>query len=146
MCSLKSMGKNLQNELWARPVPLKLSERRPPTLFLGAFTENGASSLSTHDIPTRPLSTIWLRATFLSTAHNKPDLEPTISSISNTPQKILIVSTENKRLNAVLLLLNNVIAIFLWNLLTHRRLNDADVLFRGCVSCNLRSAPKMSQI
>ena len=37
-------------------------------------------------------------------------------------------------------------AIFLWNLLTHRRLNDADVLFRGCVSCNLQSAPKMSQI
>ena len=41
MCSLKSMGKNLQNELWARPVPSKLSERRPPTLFLGADTENG---------------------------------------------------------------------------------------------------------
>ena len=37
----KIMGKNLQNELWARPVPLKLSERRPPTLFLGADTENG---------------------------------------------------------------------------------------------------------
>ena len=35
------MGKNLQNELWARPVPLKSSERRPPTLFLGADTENG---------------------------------------------------------------------------------------------------------
>ena len=24
------MGKKLQNELWARRVPLKLSERRPP--------------------------------------------------------------------------------------------------------------------
>ena len=35
------MGKNLQNELWARPVPSKLSERRPLTLFLGADTENG---------------------------------------------------------------------------------------------------------
>ena len=35
------MGKNLQNDLWARPVPSKLSERRPPTLFLGADTENG---------------------------------------------------------------------------------------------------------
>ena len=35
------MGKNLQNELWARPVPSKLSERRPPTLFLRADTENG---------------------------------------------------------------------------------------------------------
>ena len=35
------MGKNLLNELWARPVPLKLSERRPPLLFLGADTENG---------------------------------------------------------------------------------------------------------
>ena len=34
------MGKNLQNELWARPVASKLSERRPPTLFLGADTEN----------------------------------------------------------------------------------------------------------
>ena len=41
MCSLKSMGKNLQNELWARPVASKLSEWRPPTLFLGADTENG---------------------------------------------------------------------------------------------------------
>ena len=41
MCSLKSMGKNLQNELWACPVPSKLSERRPFTLFLGADTENG---------------------------------------------------------------------------------------------------------
>ena len=40
MCSLKSMGKNLQNELWARPVASKLSEWRPPTLFLGADTEN----------------------------------------------------------------------------------------------------------
>ena len=28
------MGKNLQNELWTRPVPSKLSERWPPTLFL----------------------------------------------------------------------------------------------------------------
>ena len=35
------MGKKLQNELWACPVPLKWSERRPPTLFLGACTENG---------------------------------------------------------------------------------------------------------
>ena len=41
MCSLKNMGKNLQNELWARPVASKLSECRPPTLFLGADTENG---------------------------------------------------------------------------------------------------------
>ena len=41
ICSLKSMGKKLQNELWARPVASKLSECRPPTLFLGADTENG---------------------------------------------------------------------------------------------------------
>ena len=41
ICSLKIMGKNLQNELWARPVPFKLSERRPPTLYLGGCTENG---------------------------------------------------------------------------------------------------------
>ena len=34
-------SKNLQNELWARPVASKLSEWRPPTLFLGADTENG---------------------------------------------------------------------------------------------------------
>ena len=37
ICSLKSMGKRLQNELLAS----KLSERRPPTLFLGADTKNG---------------------------------------------------------------------------------------------------------
>ena len=37
----KIMGKNLQNELWARPAASKLSECRPPTLFLGADTENG---------------------------------------------------------------------------------------------------------
>ena len=31
--SQKSKGKKLQNELWARPVPSKLSERRPLTFF-----------------------------------------------------------------------------------------------------------------
>ena len=40
MCSPKSLGKNLQNELWARPVASKLSERRPPPLFLEADKEN----------------------------------------------------------------------------------------------------------
>ena len=33
ICSLENMGKNLQNELWVRPVPSKLSERRPLTFF-----------------------------------------------------------------------------------------------------------------
>ena len=33
ICSPKNMGKKLQNELWARPVPSKLSERRPLTFF-----------------------------------------------------------------------------------------------------------------
>ena len=42
------VGKNIQNELWARPVPLKFSERRPPTLFLGACTENGKKGLFSH--------------------------------------------------------------------------------------------------
>ena len=42
------MGKNLQNELWARPVPSKLSECRPPTLFLGADMENGNKKDSFH--------------------------------------------------------------------------------------------------
>ena len=45
ICSPKSMSKKLQHELWARPIALKLSERRPPTLFLGAdlwlFKVNG---------------------------------------------------------------------------------------------------------
>ena len=40
-CSLKSMGKKLQNDLWACAVASKLSERRPPSLFLGADTKNG---------------------------------------------------------------------------------------------------------
>ena len=35
------MGKNLQNELWARPVASKLSERRPLTFFHRPDTENG---------------------------------------------------------------------------------------------------------
>ena len=39
--NFESMGKHLQDEPWARPVPSKLSECRPPTLFLGADTENG---------------------------------------------------------------------------------------------------------
>ena len=38
---LKSLVNFGQNEVWARPVPSKLSERRPPTLFLGADNENG---------------------------------------------------------------------------------------------------------
>ena len=33
ICSPKSMGKKLQNELWARSVASKLSERRPLTFF-----------------------------------------------------------------------------------------------------------------
>ena len=41
ICSLKSLGKNLQNELWAHPVPSKLSERWPTTLFLAAEMQNG---------------------------------------------------------------------------------------------------------
>ena len=48
MCSLKSMGKNLQNELWARPLASKLSERQPPTLFLGVDTENGKNGFFSH--------------------------------------------------------------------------------------------------
>ena len=41
--NFESMGKtkHLQDEPWAHPVASKLSERRPPTLFLGADTENG---------------------------------------------------------------------------------------------------------
>ena len=35
----KSMGKKLQNELWARPVASKLSERRPLTFFHRRDTE-----------------------------------------------------------------------------------------------------------
>ena len=37
ICSLKSMGKSLQNELWARPVSSKLYERRLPTLGFLVF-------------------------------------------------------------------------------------------------------------
>ena len=35
------MGKKLPNELWARPVASKLSERRPLTFFHRPDTENG---------------------------------------------------------------------------------------------------------
>ena len=35
------MGKKLPNELWARPVASKLSERRPLTFFHRRDTENG---------------------------------------------------------------------------------------------------------
>ena len=41
ICSPKNMGKKLQNELWARMVISKLSERWPPSLFLGADKEHG---------------------------------------------------------------------------------------------------------
>ena len=41
ICSPKSMGKKLPNELWARPVASKLSERRPLTFFHRRDTENG---------------------------------------------------------------------------------------------------------
>ena len=37
----KSMGKRLQNELWARPVASKLSERWPLSFFHCRETENG---------------------------------------------------------------------------------------------------------
>ena len=37
----KKMGKKLPNELWARPVASKLSERRPLTFFHRPDTENG---------------------------------------------------------------------------------------------------------
>ena len=39
------MGKKLPNELWARPVASKLSERRPLTLYLGANKENAAATV-----------------------------------------------------------------------------------------------------
>ena len=55
------MGKNLQNELWARPVPSKLSERRPPTLFLGADTENGKKRVLFAFRPITPMQ-IFLEA------------------------------------------------------------------------------------
>merc|ERR1712053_64859 len=41
ICSPKSMGKKLPNELWARPVASKLFERRPLTFFHRRDTENG---------------------------------------------------------------------------------------------------------
>ena len=41
ICSPKNMGKKLPNELWARPVASKLSERRPLTFFHRPDTENG---------------------------------------------------------------------------------------------------------
>ena len=52
---LKNMGKNLQNELWARPVPSKLSKGRPPTLFLGADTENGEKMVLFAFLPITPM-------------------------------------------------------------------------------------------
>ena len=41
ICSPKTMGKKLQNELWARPVASKLSEQRPLTFFHRPDMENG---------------------------------------------------------------------------------------------------------
>ena len=52
------MGKNLQNELWVRPVPSKFSERRPPTLFLGADTENEQKQFLFAIRPITPMQTI----------------------------------------------------------------------------------------
>ena len=49
------MGKRLQNELWARPVASKLSECRPPTLFLGADTENGKKLVLFAFLPITPM-------------------------------------------------------------------------------------------
>ena len=48
ICSLKSMGKSLQNELYARPVPSKLSERLPPLSFLAVETQNGQKLSCSH--------------------------------------------------------------------------------------------------
>ena len=53
------MGKNLQNELWARLVPSKLSERRPPTLFLGADTENGKKGFFSHFGQLHQCNGVW---------------------------------------------------------------------------------------
>ena len=47
-CSLKIMGKKLQNELWACPDSSKLSKRWPPTLFLWADTKNGKKTYFLH--------------------------------------------------------------------------------------------------
>ena len=48
ICSPKSMGKKLPNELWARPVASKLSERRPLTFFHRRDTENGQKRYFSH--------------------------------------------------------------------------------------------------
>ena len=51
------MGKNHQNELWARSVASKLSERWPPTLFLGADTENREKRVLFAFWPITPMQT-----------------------------------------------------------------------------------------
>merc|ERR1712001_747724 len=48
ICSPKNMGKKLPNELWARPVASKLSERRPLTFFQRRDTENGKKRYFSH--------------------------------------------------------------------------------------------------
>ena len=42
------MGKKLQNELWARPVASKLSERWPPTLFFSELTRKRDKNVQTY--------------------------------------------------------------------------------------------------
>merc|ERR1711950_15976 len=55
ICSPKSMGKKLPNELWARPVASKLSERRPLTFFHRTDTENGQKPYFFAFLPITPM-------------------------------------------------------------------------------------------
>ena len=55
ICSPKSMGKKLPNELWARPVASKLSERRPLTFFHRRDTENGQKRYFFSFLPITPM-------------------------------------------------------------------------------------------
>jgi len=49
------MGKKLPNELWARPVASKLSERRPLTFFHRRDTENGQKRYFFAFLPITPM-------------------------------------------------------------------------------------------
>ena len=55
ICSPKNMGKKLPNELWARPVASKLSERRPLTFFHRRDTENGQKRYFFAFLPITPM-------------------------------------------------------------------------------------------
>ena len=55
ICSLKTMGEKLPNDLWACPVASKLSEQQPLTFFHCRDTENGQKRYFFAFLPITPM-------------------------------------------------------------------------------------------